>query len=207
MTKKRTRMEPGFVFGFILVALGVMFLIGQIFHISFWGFAWPFFVIIPGLLFFVGMVMGGPAAGPLAIPGSLITMVGLLLFYQNIFDHWESWAYAWTLIAPTSVGIGLVIHGIWSNREGAIEAGKRIITIGLVMLICGVVFFELILDISHFRRGTVGRFVWPAILIAFGLFILFGRDRLRPRHRRPPVAIPEPPPPPDVFPEESLGTE
>lgn len=206
MSKSRIRVEPSFLVGFILLALGGMFLVGQVFHISFWHFAWPFFVIIPGLLFFVLMVMGGPGAGPLAVPGSVVTMVGLLLLYQNTFNHWTSWAYAWTLIVPTSVGAGLVIHGIWSDREGAIEAGKRVITVGLVMLIAGVVFFELILDISHFRRGPVGKFVLPAVLIVFGLLLL-GQDRLPIRPRHAPARPPEPPQPTEISPVESLEGE
>jgi hypothetical protein len=206
MAKNRIRVEPTLVIGFILLALGAMFLVGQVFHISLWRYAWPFFIIVPGLLFFVLMVVGGPGAGPLAIPGSIVTMVGLLLLYQNTFNHWTSWAYAWALIAPTSVGVGLAIHGIWSDREGAIEAGKRIITVGLVMLIIGVVFFELILDISHFRRGPVGKFVLPVVLIGFGLLLL-GRDRLWTCRGHSPARGAAPPSPPEISPVEPIEGE
>lgn len=80
--------------GILLVGLGAMFLLGQLFNINLISYLWPFFVIVPGLLFFVGMLLGGKQAGPLAIPGSIVTMTGLLLLYQSITGHWESWAYA-----------------------------------------------------------------------------------------------------------------
>ena len=47
--------------------------------------------------------------------GMEVVYIGLLLFYQNTFNHFESWAYAWALI-PFAVGIGLVINGTWSEQ-------------------------------------------------------------------------------------------
>lgn len=157
------------VIGALLVGLGALFLFGQLFNVNLWQFFWPFFVIVPGLLFFVGMVLGGKPAGPLAIPGSIISMVGLLLLYQSITGHWESWAYAWALILPTSVGIGLAINGAWSDVERLVTTGTKWITAGIALFLVGGVFFELILNISD---GFIGNVVWPGLLITFGLYLL-----------------------------------
>jgi hypothetical protein len=108
--------------GAVLVALGILFLLEQFFDVRLGQWLWPLFIIIPGLLFFVGMVLGGKPAGPLAIPGSIVTTVGLLLFYQNTFNHFESWAYAWALM-PVAVGIGLMINGIWSEQPALVHNG------------------------------------------------------------------------------------
>ncbi len=62
------------VVGLVLVGLGVLFFLAQFFDFGSVGFLWPFFVIIPGLLFFVGMVAGGPSAGRLAVPGSILLL-------------------------------------------------------------------------------------------------------------------------------------
>jgi hypothetical protein len=158
--------------GALLIGLGALFLFGHLFHVNLWAFFWPFFIIVPGLLFFVGMVLGGKPAGPLAIPGSIVTMVGLLLLYQSITGHWESWAYAWALILPTSVGIGLSINGAWSDVERLVTTGAKWITVGIALFLIGGVFFELILNISD---NFIGNVVWPGLLIAFGLYLLLRR--------------------------------
>ena len=62
----------GFIGGGILVGLGLLFLLAQLFNFSAWGLLWPLFVIGIGGLFFIGMLSGGKAAAPLAIPGSII---------------------------------------------------------------------------------------------------------------------------------------
>lgn len=101
--------------------------------------------------------------------GCLITMTGLLLFYQNLTGHWASWAYAWMLIAPTAVGLGQWLYGTVSALPGTVKAGKNLVTIGLIMFGAGFVFFELLLNISGFTLGFAG---WGIFLILFGAFIL-----------------------------------
>jgi len=41
------------------------------------------------------------------IPGSIITIAGLVLAVQNTFDLFATWAYAWALVAPGGVGLGI----------------------------------------------------------------------------------------------------
>ena len=76
------------VLGIILVALGVLFFIGQ--FVDFGSVAWPFFVIAPGLGLLVWALLGGRSAAALAVPGSVVTAIGLILFIQNLFDRFES---------------------------------------------------------------------------------------------------------------------
>lgn len=182
MAEKGEQRRVSALIGLLLIGLGVLFLLGQVFGVNLWAFFWPFFIIIPGLLFFVGMVMGGKPAGPLAIPGSVVTMTGLLLLYQSITGHWESWAYAWALIFPTAVGIGLLINGVWSGIDKLVEGGRKWITSGVIIFVAGGVFFELLI----FHRGF-GRIVWPGVLIALGIYLLVRRSR-----EAPPAEAPRP---------------
>jgi hypothetical protein len=158
--------------GIGLVVLGGFFLLGQFIDIPFWQMAWPFFVIIPGLFLLAGMYTSEQVAF-LAIPGSIITAVGLLLLYQSTFNHWESWAYAWALIAPTSVGIGLTLFGRRTNNSELIRSGGQVTRIGLWIFLIGGVFFELVIGISNRFMGRIGL---PLLLILFGIFILFRRS-------------------------------
>src|SRR5215211_1755300 len=90
------------ILGVLLIALGILFFIGQVLGINFGGrlgeLAWPLFVIGPGvLLFLFALSVGGKAGERLAIVGSVVTMVGAILLVQNTFDYFQSWAYAWAL--------------------------------------------------------------------------------------------------------------
>ena len=192
MATQQQRGRTNAIIGMVLVGLGAMFLLGQLFNINMWRFFWPFFIIIPGLLFFLGMALGGKSAGPLAIPGSIVTTVGLLLLYQSVTNHWESWAYAWALIFPTSVGVGLAINGAWSEVPRLRETGMKWIRVGLIIFVVGGVFFELLLNISH---SVIGSVIWPLLLIGGGIYLLVSR---RSRLAAPPTpaspAEPEAPP-------------
>lgn len=185
MATQQQRGRTNAIIGMVLVGLGAMFLLGQLFDINLWRFFWPFFIIIPGLLFFLGMALGGKSAGPLAIPGSIVTTVGLLLLYQSVTNHWESWAYAWALIFPTSVGVGLVINGAWSDVDRLGETGMKWIKTGLIIFLIGGIFFELLLNISH---SVVGNIFWPLLLIGGGVYLLSRRARNNASASQPPAA-------------------
>jgi len=170
------------VAGIGLVLLGLLFLVFQILQVDFWSYAWPLFIMVPGLLFFVGMFGGGKGAAGLAIPGAILTMLGALFFYQSALDQWQSWAYAWALIWPTAVGIGMLIQGIWSDNTRLAQSGKQLIRVGLLIFLGGLVFFELIIGIGGwgvFSSGTRA-YALPILLIAVGLYVLV-RQGLRAR--------------------------
>jgi hypothetical protein len=169
--------------GLLLIALGIFFLLGQFFGWSRWDFAWPFFIIVPGLLFFLAAFMGGRSSAGLAIPGSIITTIGLILLYQDVFDHFESWAYAWALI-PTAVGVGIVIDGRWRNDPVRVQHGGRLATIGLTLFAVGFVFFEMLLNIGGVIGGALSRTIVPILLIGAGIY-LFIRTPRRPVFGQP----------------------
>ena len=172
MASSNTRISVNLVIGIILVGLGVLFLLGQIFSFNLLEYSWPLFVIVPGLLFFIGMTLGGKKMGALAFPGSIITMTGLILLYANLTNHWESWAYTWALICPTSIGIGLLIQGRRSDNDNLARRGKDLIKIGILIFVVAGVFFELILNI---RGSRVSGIVGPLIMVALGIFLLIRR--------------------------------
>ena len=112
------------VLGALLIVLGLVFLAGQYLNLDIGQYGWPFYVIGPGLaLVILGLTQRNGRG--LAISGSVITMVGLLLFYQNVTDHWESWAYAWPLVAPGGSGLGMVLYGTRVQNAGMVRAGAQ----------------------------------------------------------------------------------
>ena len=178
--------RTGIVAGILLIFLGALFLVLQFFEISFWDELWPTFIIGVGLLFFVAMFVSGKQGGGLAIPGSIITMVGLILLFQNTFGFWETWAYAWTLIV-VATGIGINIFGRYTHQENARHSGGTVARIGLVLFIVFGIFFELFIGLTGVFEGS--SLIWPLLLILLGIYLLLSRSGLFSRSR-PPAPLP-----------------
>jgi hypothetical protein len=156
----------------ILISLGVLFLFGQIFSFNFFGTVWPFLVVIPGLAFLYFAISGGRGTVGLAVPGAIITGTGAILFYQNITNHWESWAYVWTLY-PVFVGMALTYIGQRTENPDAHRAGQGLVRWGLIAFVGAWAFFELIIFNGG---GALGNFLLPALLIGVGVWLLFRRN-------------------------------
>jgi hypothetical protein len=161
--------------GVLLVALGAFFLFAQLFGVSLGRYGWPLFVLIPGVVLFAVAALGGRSAVGLAVPGSVVSTIGLILFVQNLTGRFETWAYVWALI-PMAVGLGLYLQGTWTASEKLRREGRRVSSTGLVMLVAFGAFFELF--IFQNLTGTVfGRLWVPALLIAAGVYLLYRRSR------------------------------
>jgi len=160
--------------GILLLAWGVIFLVEQFLGGSFWSYFWPFFVILTGAAFFAGMRAGGQRVSGLAIPGSVISMIGLILLVQNTFHQWQTWSYAWALIV-VSVGIGLVIHSSYGGMagRGARRAGLYLVRLGLILFLAFGIFFELLFFLLGEHHASA--IFWSVALIAVGVYIIFAR--------------------------------
>lgn len=156
--------QSSIIIGTILILVGVLFLVVQFFP----GLApnldislqWPLIIVAVGILLLFSAFLGVPA---LAIPGSIISGIGGILYVQNLTGAWSSWAYVWALI-PGFVGIGLLIAGaLGHERRQSWREGSRLILIsGVMFLIFGAFFSGL---------GLIGRY-WPVLLIGLGLWQL-----------------------------------
>lgn len=172
------------IVGAVLIAVGILFLIASVLGRDIVGVWWPLFIVVVGLLFFLPLTLQGSGWGAFAIPGSIVTMTGLVLLFQNIFGAWASWAYAWALIAPFGVGVGLYIFGRVSGSQSLCEAGSVVMKIGLILFLGFGFFFEALLNVSG---SLATRILWPVLLILVGLWIM-----LRPAIRTRQVATEQP---------------
>jgi hypothetical protein len=164
------RSGTGLAMGVVLVVVGVFYLVVQVAGVDLSVFGWPLFVIIAGLtLLVVGFASLGTGA---AIPGGILSMVGLVLAYQNSTGHWTSWAYAWALVAPGGVGLGLFLQGIRERNVGLIRQGRSLMFIALLIFMVGFVLFESILNISDIGDQPVVKGALPALLILIGVLLL-----------------------------------
>jgi hypothetical protein len=143
-----------------LVAFGALFALAELAGEGSWRLAWPLFVIVPGLLLLAGTFSFGRDGGFLAIPGSLITVAGLLLLFTNTFGAWRAWAYLWPLLTPGAVGLGLLVFGAWSGIPSLRRVGIWLGIAGLVLFVAFGALFELVLGISGPLGPAAGRVLW-----------------------------------------------
>jgi hypothetical protein len=170
--------------GALLIAFGLLSLASQLFRdLVNWSTLWPFIVIIFGGLFFAGMFVGGRSVSGLAIPGSIITGIGLLLLLQNLTSHWESWAYAWTLIV-FFVGVGIWVMGSYGGDDGQKTAGFRVMRTGIILFVVFGAFFEMVFSLA-LPSGFRG-LLFPALLILLGIYLIVNRLGLLGRRNQQP---------------------
>jgi hypothetical protein len=164
------RSGSGIALGVVLVVVGAFYLVVQLAGVDLSSFGWPLFIIIPGLtLLIVGFVSLGTGA---AIPGGILTMVGLVLAYQNSTGYWTSWAYAWALVAPGGVGLGLFLQGLRERNGSLIRQGRSLMFIAALIFMVGFVFFESILNISGINDQPLVKAALPALFIVIGILLL-----------------------------------
>jgi hypothetical protein len=160
----------GAALGIVLVVVG-LFALGVVeFGVDLTQYGWPLFVIIPGLtLLVIGFLGGGAGA---SVPGGIVTMLGLVLAYQSSTGDWPSWAFAWSLVAPGGVGLGLYLQALRDRDAVMLRRGRTLIFIAAMIFMIGFVFFESILGISGMDYGIFGKAALPALLIVIGIILL-----------------------------------
>jgi hypothetical protein len=169
----RSGLRQSTMLGGLLVLIGIILLVGQFVHLDLGRYGWPFFIIVPGVALLVVALAGRGVVGEgLAIAGSIVTVTGLILLYQNTTDHFESWAYAWALIFPGAVGSGMILYGLTANRPGNVRVGSRLVGIGVVLFLLGAAFFEGVIGIGGYEFGHSTGAVVGAVIILLGALLL-----------------------------------
>jgi hypothetical protein len=157
----------------LLVLVGAILLIGQVVNIDVGHYGWPFIVIVPGAaLLVIALTSRGFVSEGLAILGSIITVTGLILLYQNSTDHFESWAYAWALVFPGAVGIGMMLYGFYAGRPANLRAGARVFGVGAILFLLGAAFFEGVIGIGGFEFGRSVGVIIGVLIIGLGALLL-----------------------------------
>jgi uncharacterized membrane protein HdeD (DUF308 family) len=82
ITQPRRGSSGAAILGGLLILTGVVFLAGELFSVDLGEAFWPFYVIAPGVVL-VALGLTQRHGSGLTIAGSVVTMVGLLLLYQN----------------------------------------------------------------------------------------------------------------------------
>lgn len=154
-----------------MLGLAVTLIAGQLFSFSIWSALWPLTVVIPGAVM-LGIARSGNPHGDevwLTIPAMLTLGTGLILAYQNTFDHWISWTYIWVLYGVFLGWSFIQVDNLLPDDEAAdlVPIGEAMIRYSLIALAGGVVLVELLI-IGGWER----QIALAIILIAAGIYML-----------------------------------
>jgi hypothetical protein len=162
--------NAGAVVGAILIVIGILVLAGQQLDIDWGADAWPLYIIAAGVTMLALGLTQAHRSG-LTTAGSIMSVVGLILLYQNITDHWESWAYAWALVGPGGSGLGMLLSGTRNGNRKMARDGFWMILTALGIFAVGFIFFEGVIGISGDRLPLPDWFL-PAVIIVLGVAVL-----------------------------------
>ena len=165
--------------GVVLVVLGIFALVVALTGYDLTENGWPLFILIPGLTLLVaGFVSFGTVA---TVPGGIVTMLGVVLAVTNATGHWAVLAYAWSLVVPFGVGLGIYLQALRDRDQQGLRTGRTLLFVGFMIFLIGFVLFESILGISgRDTFGPLSKAALPLLLIIVGV-ILFVRSVQRSR--------------------------
>jgi hypothetical protein len=172
MNGRGSERRSSVVIGGILIAVGAVFLVGRQMNIDLGRAGWPVFVIVPGIvLLLLAFAVGGLGGSGFAVAGGIVTVTGVVLAVQNQTGLWSTWAYAWALVAPGGVGLGLLVYGALTRQRDLALAGAWALLVGLALFLGFAFFFESVIGLSGGRiRGLDA--VLAAGLVVLGLVIV-----------------------------------
>jgi hypothetical protein len=158
--------------GIFLVVLGVAFLVARVLHLEYGLGTWPVWIVVPGIALFIGgLVVGGPGGLGMTIPGAIVTTVGLILWIQDATGLWATWAYAWALVAPTSVGFAMLVYGLVHGDRELRRNGLRTFLVGIALFAGFALFFEGAIGLSG-GRIPAADILLPVVAIGIGVVFL-----------------------------------
>ena len=171
--------------GSILIGLGLLTLLDRLVPGLNLGNLWPLFIIAFGALFFIAMFAMGKSGAGFAIPGTIISGIGLILLYQTISSNWVSMSYFWALIL-FFVGLGIYIMGWYGEDANQKKSGRDVMKIGLILFIIFGAFFEALFS-------SLNSLIFPVLLILLGGYLVISRLGLFNRKHEDTTGTPLPP--------------
>lgn len=155
--------RPSPVPGLLLIAVGIAFLLANLGAFRIRGESiWTYLLIIIGAVFWLGFIFDRSRIGSL-MPGSILLTIGILFHYTSTHG-WETLSYLWPffILAPA---FGFYAMFIFGTREKGLLVPAGILTV---------------IALFFFLQGTSRdlRLVWPAVLIALGVLLIYRGRRV-----------------------------
>src|SRR5215472_4101370 len=175
---ERTAGGQALVMGVVLILIGSIYLaielVPRLREIDVAHYGWPVFVILPGLLL-IGVAGTIPDASGLCVPGGIVIMAGVVLFVQNVFDLFATATYAWALVAPGGVGLGMWLQGMVDESPGLRVSGAQTLGSGFIIFLLSALFFETV-HVSGVTFPLLLRLLLGIVIIVVGFVVALRRS-------------------------------
>ena len=157
------RKKSNLIWGAILIAMGVIFLIGNFSRVGMEAL-WPIFPLLIGVGFWSGYFRDRKNYG-LLMPGSILVVVSLLFFYCNFLGWWHMETLWPVFILAPAVGFITMYFG-GAKDQGLLVPAGILGAVGLIFL---------------FLSSGFGDY-WPVLLIIAGVLLIavWGRPGVKP---------------------------
>jgi hypothetical protein len=162
------------VLGVSLIGLGALLALTQLLGVRVIQVGWPLLVLGPGLAITAAAFASPPGRGLgyLAVPGAVVVVTGLVLEVQAFTGDWQSWAYAWALVAPGGVGLGFFLAGVHERSRWARTAGGVLLAAAAALFVLAEWFFVRVAEVGGPGLGWGFGLVFPALVITFGVLMI-----------------------------------
>lgn len=160
--------------GVTLVIAGVLLAIAQIAGSAAVLRWWPVLIVFPALLALVAALAADPASSVpyLAVPAAFVLVGGLVLLAQSLTGDWQSWSYAWPLLAPGSLGLGLLLAGWRKRARSSVTGGATLLVTGLALFVVAEWFFVRVLGVGGPGLGWPFGLAMPVLVVVFGAWLV-----------------------------------
>jgi hypothetical protein len=165
-----TQQRGPLVAGAILIIIGLAVLVGRQLAFAVDWQVWP--IVVGIAIFVVAVVVGGNSGSGLAVLGGIVTMVGVVLAVQRETGMYASWAYAWALVAPGGVGLGLLLYGLLTGQPQHVRGGFGALVAGIALFLVFFLFFESVLGLDTGIDEQVVAVIVPSAIVGLGLLIV-----------------------------------
>jgi hypothetical protein len=151
------------VTGAVFIVLGIFLLLVRFTELPIGHGLWPFFLIVGGLLFYLGYFWSHnrrPGAVGMLFPGTYLLIIGLLFLVLNIIG-WRYMQYLWPIFV---LGVAISFAVMYFFTPAGDKDKKDLRSTALIMLVISAGLFVI--------AAKAGIF-WPIALVVIGLFIIF----------------------------------
>ncbi|MBI4731760.1 MAG: hypothetical protein HY781_06475 [Chloroflexi bacterium] len=151
-----------FIPGLPVLTTGILLFVASVTgNWGLWGTLWPLEVIGVALGFVMAAIFLRVVW--LMVPASIVGLTGMVLLFCSLTGLWAAWAVLWTVV-PFSVGLPLLIIGIFQKNDGVKLAGL------IVTGFAGLAFAAMSAIIV--TTSWLTKIVGPVIILALGVFMV-----------------------------------
>lgn len=151
----------------LLIVVGFVLLVTNVLNIRLFGLLWPALIAAFGLLMlwpsYRSTAEEQSPFSILAIPGAMTLAGGAMLVLMNVFGHYASMFYAWTLILAAGAA-GYLYQRRFIESDSTADKARRFIRVMVLAFMGLTAFFELLIF------QTLGGW-WPLLVVGLGLYL------------------------------------